>query len=238
LTLSSREASATRPSQPDRPRLTAPLVVAFGIVLTAGVLHGIGTDRWRPSPELETAAGRLQSLPERAGNWQARPIEMDAEMLRRAGAEGHWLRRFTNSRSGASITIVLLCGRTGQMAVHRPEDCYRSAGYEMIGPAEPYLLPACSECGAAAFWTARFDKEASAGSLQLRIFWSWLADGRWQAPASPRLAFAGLPVLYKLYAVRETTGPEGSIEDDPCIDLLRQLIPELTNSLAPTEPPE
>ena len=45
-------------------------------------------------------------------------------------------------------------------------------------------------------------------------------------------------MLYKLYAVPETTGSECSVEDDPCIDLLRQLIPELTNSLAPTEPPE
>jgi hypothetical protein len=207
-------------------------------VLTAGVLHGIGTDRWHASQELEIAAARLQRLPEQTGDWQARPVQMDAEALRRAGAEGHWLRRFTNRSSGASVTIVLLCGRTGHMAVHRPEDCYRSAGYEMIGSAEVCLLPGSSEHGATAFWTARFDKQATAGPLQLRIFWSWLADGRWQAPNSPRLAFAGLPVLYKLYAVRETTGPEGPIDDDPCIDLLRRLIPELTNSLATTELPE
>jgi hypothetical protein len=228
-------------------------LVALVIVVAAGAWHGIGTERWRKSEELGPAVARLSDLPERVGDWQARPVDMDAQALRQAGAEGHWLRRFANPRATSSVTIVLLCGRTGQMAVHRPEDCYRGAGYEMAAPATQYQLPPHPTLSPAegervgrgggpdgepaAFWTACFHKQDAAGPVQLRIYWSWFAGGRWQAPDSPRLAFAGLPVLYKLYVVCEAGEPAGPITNDPCIDLLRSLVPELTKALAATDPP-
>lgn len=216
--------------QTKRPTRVAPLLVALGVVLAGGLLHGIWTDRWHESGELEVAVALLRLLPEQVGDWPAHPVDLDAQALRQAGAAGHWVRRFTNARTGTSVTIILLCGGTRHMAVHRPEDCYRGAGYEMAGPAASVTLP--NEVAPAAFWTARFGKQDAAGAVQLRVFWSWLADGRWQAPDSPRLAFAGFPVLFKLYAVREITGPLGPIEDDPCLDLLRRLVPELTNTLS------
>jgi hypothetical protein len=178
------------------------MLVALGVVLAAGLVHGILTNRWSKSQELEAAVSRLRLLPEQVGAWQARPVDLDSRALQQAGAEGHWLRRFTNARTGASVTIILLCGGTGNMAVHQPEDCYRGAGYEMAAPASSYALPSEGKDSTGTLWTARFRKEDAAGSVQLRIWWSWLADGRWQAPDSPRLAFAGFPVLYKLYAVR------------------------------------
>jgi len=211
---------------------SAPVLAGLVIVIAAGAWHGIRTERWQESGALEAAVARLDDLPEQVGDWQARPVEADERALRRAGAAGHWLRRFTNARTSTSVTIVLLCGRTGQMAVHRPEDCYRGAGYEMAGVPVPFPLSLAPDDAMADFWTACFRKEAASGPVQLRILWSWLGDGRWRAPESPRLAFAGIPVLYKLYAVREMAGLAESIDDDPCTDLLRLLIPELTKLLA------
>ncbi|HMF12113.1 MAG TPA: exosortase-associated EpsI family protein [Gemmataceae bacterium] len=217
-----------------RPSPVVPLVVALGVVVAAGTWYGLTTERWQKSEELEAAVSRLRELPEHIGDWQARPVEMDARALRQAGAEGHWVRRFTHSRTGASVTIILLCGRTGQMAVHRPEDCYRGAGYEISSPATPYASRSEKGDAESRFWTACFRKQDASGPVQLRIFWSWLASDAWQAPDSPRLAFAGLPVLYKLYAVHELVGP---IEDDPAIDLLHRLVPPLTELLAIRQPP-
>jgi len=215
-----------------------PLLIALGVVLGTGFLHGIWTERWRKSEELQAAVAWLDGLPEQVGDWQASAIEMDPRALQQAGAEGHWLRRFTRARTGSTITIILLCGRTGKMAAHRPEHCYRGAGYETSAPAVKCDVSLGPDVPAADFWTARFRKDDVAGPVQLRIFWSWLASDSWQAPDSPRLAFAGVPVLYKLYAVRELSGPPDRIEDDPCLDLLRLLIPVLTKSLSSPQLPE
>ena len=68
--------------------------------------------------------------------------------------------------------------------------------------------------------------------MQLRIFWTWFGDGTWQAPDSPRLTFAHLPVLYKLYVVRELPPRPERLEQDPSLDLLQQLLPALASVLA------
>jgi hypothetical protein len=204
------------------------LLAALGIVLAAGILHGVGTDRWGRSDELQIALSRLHDLPEKVGDWQASTLEMDGSVLRQAGAEGSWLRRFTNTRTGAVVTILLLCGPTRHMAIHQPEDCYRGAGYEMAAPATP--LPMRE--GMDVFWTARFCKPPSSGGEQLRICWSWFADDRWQAPENPRFAFAGVPVLTKLYAIRELNEPAEPAAVDACSDLLRGLVPALTRVLS------
>jgi hypothetical protein len=214
------------------------LLIALGLVLSTGFLHGIWIERWRKSEEPPAAVARLDGLPERVGDWQASSFEMDPRALQQAGAEGHWLRRFTHARTGTAITIILLCGRTGQMAAHRPEHCYRGAGYETSAPAAKCAVPLGPAEPPADFWTARFRKDDATGPVQLRIFWSWLADDSWRAPDSPRLAFAGVPVLYKLYAVRELQGLPERVEEDPCLDLLGSLIPVLTKSLSSPQPPE
>ncbi len=84
---------------------------------------------------------------------------------------------------------------------------------------------------AAHCWTTRFRKEENSGSVQLRIFWTWFGDGGWQAPASPRLTFAHLPALYKLYAVRELPPRQERLEQDPSLDLLQHLLPTLSEAL-------
>jgi len=208
---------------------TVPLLVALAVVLAAGLLHGIGTDRWRQSPDLQFAISRIHDLPERVGDWQAAPLEMDIAELRQAGAEGWWLRRFTNARTGEIVSILLLCGPTRYMAIHRPEDCYRGAGYEIAAPPAPLTISDRADL----FWTARFRKSDAIGVSQLRICWSWFADGRWQAPDSPRLTFAGIPVLYKLYAICELSEPTEPTTGDSSVELLRLLVPELSRLLSP-----
>lgn len=216
---------------------SAPLLVAIVVIVGAGFIHGMWTERWSSSQELDDAVARLEGLPERVGAWHAQPIEIDAKALKQAGAAGHWLRRFTHTRTGATVTIILLCGRTGQMAVHRPEHCYRGAGYEMSAPPAHKTLDFVKQ-GSAQLWTARFVKDDPASPVQLRIFWSWFADGAWRAPESPRLAFAGKSVLFKLYAVHELTGPAQRVEDDPCLDLLHALLPEIARSISSFPQPD
>src|SRR5262249_8483726 len=125
----------------DRKWRLTPLLLGLAVVLGAGALHGVWTERWHTTTDLEAAVARLDARPDEVAEWRGQPFQIDERVLRQAGAEGHWLRRFSHTKTGATVTIVLLCGRTGQMAVHRPEDCYRGAGYEIQGAAVRRTIP-------------------------------------------------------------------------------------------------
>jgi len=212
---------------------TAPLLTALAILLGTGLVHGLWTGRWQKSAVLEAAAGRLDGLPTEFGDWQSEPAEESVEDLPQSGAEKWWVRRFTSRRTQQTVLVILLCGRTSAMVAHRPENCYSGAGYELVGAPGNYVVRSSDGKSLGDFWTGKFVKEESVGSVQLRIFWSWLAGGDWQAPAAPRWTFAGQPYLYKLYVSRDTNFRPEKLEDDPAVDLMRHLVPALTERLAP-----
>src|SRR5580765_3646194 len=110
-----------------------PLFVAFAVVLVSGLAHGVWTQRWQPARELEEACTRLYAVPLKAGPWQGNNLEGDPDAFRQARAAGYWTRRYSKDAADAPITVILMCGRAGHMAVHTPDICYRGAGYEMLG---------------------------------------------------------------------------------------------------------
>jgi hypothetical protein len=205
--------------------------VGMAVVIASGVVDGAWTQRWQTSAALETAAGKLQGLPERVGCWQARPADLDRDALDMAGAKSWWVRRFTNERTGSSVLVILLCGRAGPLSVHKPETCYTSAGYTLTTAPVRYTIRADSEAAPAEFWTGVF-KKPEVGGQQLRIFWSWYGGESWRAADNLRWTFAQLPALYKLYVIRETTGQPGRLDDDPAAAFLRLLLPELSRTLS------
>ncbi len=199
--------------------------------------HGSGSwsvdRRWQKSADLKAAADRLHDLPTEFGEWCSRPDEQSVEGLEETRAEGWWIRRFTSRRTRQSVLVMLLCGRAAAMVAHRPENCYSGAGYELEGAPAQYAIRQARGEPLGEFWTGQFVKEEAVGKTQLRIFWSWLAEGTWQAPSAPRWTFRGQPYLYKLYVLRDSTDRPNRLDNDPTVDLLRQLIPRLTERLAP-----
>jgi hypothetical protein len=83
----------------------------------------------------------------------------------------------------------------------------------------------------AEFWTADAKKQKSTELSRLRIFWAWNGGDGWQAADNPRLAFVQYALLYKLYLVRELPAAGDLPDDDPCVELLYLLLPELQRAL-------
>ena len=84
---------------------------------------------------------------------------------------------------------------------------------------------------AAEFWTTDMVRTRAAEQTRLRVFYAWTAAGPWAAPDAPRVTFAGVPVLYKLYLLRDLPGGDTPLADDPCLDFFKRLQPELRNGL-------
>jgi hypothetical protein len=207
------------------------VVTALAILIPCGILHGLWTDRWVLSEEPGTSAAKLSGLPLTIGEWDGREIEIDSQERAMKKIAGYLVRRYENRLNGSAVSVLLVCGRPGPVSVHPPDVCYAGSGYELAAPPLRCSVPSGSASQPAEFWAASFLKQESAVPVQLHIFWAWSATGVWKAPDNPRLAFAGSPVLYKLYVLREGTSDGVPLEDDPCKEFIQRLLPELVKTL-------
>src|SRR5262245_20525708 len=114
-----------------------PRVVVTGLgvvaVLAGGVVHGLWPGRWEASDGPGAAAARLASVSGELGAVRGEPL--DERDRAPAGAAGCLCRRHVNRWTGAAVTVYLLCGRPGPVAIHPPDACYWAAGYEVSTPA-------------------------------------------------------------------------------------------------------
>lgn len=211
-----------------------PIVAAIAVVLSSGVAQGLWSHRWIASRDLEIAVTRLDRVAMKVGDWEGQDQEFDRRQLEQAEIDGYVMRRYKHRRSGASVSVLLVCGRTGPIAVHSPDICYAGAGYVLAADPVRKAVELAGSGPPAEFWRGDFAKQHALAPLNLRIYWSWSNGGPWKAPDNPRLAFAGSPVLYKLYVIHESSGGAArSADTDPGVVLIQALLPGLAKSLRP-----
>jgi Protein of unknown function (DUF3485) len=202
-------------------------LAAIAILLTSGVLyHSLAKD----SELLDAAAARVALVPKVIGAWQAQDEATDDRAFEQTGAKGYWTRQYVNQETKASVLVILMCGRTGKMAVHTPEVCYSGAGYELHDQPASCAIQNERSSEVAHFWTAQFTKKAG----RLRLYWAWNARGSWEASPAPRWQFRGDPFLYKLYVSRDVSQQSAvAPEADVTAEFLRRFVPELNRTLFP-----
>jgi hypothetical protein len=204
-----------------------PLYTAFALVTLSGVVNGFWTDRWSTSQAATDAAARLRQVPLTAGEWQGE--DLPDEQTQAEPIAGTLYRRYVNRATGAVVSVALVCGLPGPVSIHTPDVCYRAGGFEVAAPL-PFKLEGGP--GPTKFLTADLHKKKAAEEIHQRIFWSWCAAGNWKVPGNPRREFARQSVLFKLYLVRQLSSKNEPLgQDDPCADLLRQLLPQLRRTL-------
>lgn len=202
-------------------------ITALTLLFAVGLVHGLWTERWSASAALEHASAQVDRVPLHIGDWQGAETESDAGLFALAGARSYWTRTYTDRRSGGTVLAILMCGRSGKMAVHTPDICYRGAGFDLFDAPTRVVLRDDADDELGSFWSARFAKTSTAAD-DLRLYWAWNGGDGWQASANPRWEFRGRPYLYKLYVSHETTGQR---DLDPSAEFLRQLLPVLKETL-------
>jgi hypothetical protein len=207
-----------------------PIAVVIVLVGAAGYVQGVWTGRWSKSDVLAKAVARMSNIPLTAGDWVGQELPTNPRELAIAGAEGCVSRKYTNRRTGAVVTMMLLCGPAGPLSVHTPDVCYSGSGF--VEAADPIRHTLDGDADAQ-FLARRFRKEAVT-PIHLRVLYGWsAANAKWDAPENPRLTYAGQPVLYKLYLNRELAQPNEAMESDPILNLLRALRPQLRAAILP-----
>lgn len=198
------------------------LALAAGVILiAAAVVHGNRTDRWGTPADLLAAVDRLQAVPLTVGDWDGVATEMTPEQVAAANIAGYVSRKYTHRYDRTEVSLLILCGRPGPVAVHPPEVCYGANGFAM-GPVQ--AEPVGADQGV---WQTDFTRTSGGVVEKLRVRWAW-NDGRgWVAATSPRTDFARSPLLYKMYLVRQVPAKADEAATAPELDLLKDLLPAL-----------
>jgi hypothetical protein len=221
-----------------------PVLASVVLLLAYGLAEGYWSDRWSLSPELALAPERLASVPLRVGEWEGEEGELDPRQARQGSIHASLLRRYTNRSTGDVLSVLLVCGRSGPIAVHSPEVCLGGSGFALQGKETRQSFPGSGLSGDDAFWVGRFHKPGAAIPEVMEVHWSWNARGDWQAVKGPRLFFARDRLLYKLYVTRAISRPDGppsggteatAKERNPAHELLTVFLPEAKRSLFPEE---
>lgn len=207
-------------------RIALPMTGFLILVCSAGAVHGIWTDRWKPSPALQDAMAKIETVPVSFGDWTGTNNEIEPESMARAGIRGYVFRTYRHSRTGLELSVLLVCGQGGPISVHTPDVCYAGNGYQIAVGQRRLTVGEGSE-----FWSGQFSKPDAIVPERLQFYWAWSSNAaRWQAPENPRWNLARYPAVFKLYIVRNLT-QKGKVDDEPVRDFLIAFLPELEKTL-------
>src|SRR5438105_122386 len=89
---------------------------ALVLVLGSGLVYGLSTGRWAPPTPPPGMSGVFERIPLTIGDWQGEPVESD---IRGAGPIlGNIERRYWNQKTREVVTVSLVCGKPGPVAIH------------------------------------------------------------------------------------------------------------------------
>ena len=175
---------------------------------------------------MSDAAEKLESLPRQFGDWEAcgeRRLDENTEKMLECA--GHISRRYVNRRTNAEISMIVLLGPSGPIAVHTPEICFSSRDYETKQAREAIQIDDQNQLWNVTFRSLKLDAES------LSVYYGWSVGDKWAAADDPRYDFAGSPYLYKIQlAGTATLGNAGKSNDD-CRVFLSDFLPVLKKHL-------
>ncbi len=216
-----------------------PALAALALLLSAGVVHGLWTERWARSKAIDVWTKELEKVPTSFGDWESTSQELDKDVLEAGEIDGYLMRRYRNTRNDQAIDVLIVCGRPGPISVHTPEACYGGSGY--VATEKAKLVPANPAVAAEYwptaddFWAIDFSKEEATRTEKLRILYAWNTGSGWKGASRARFEFAGSPALYKMYIVRVLGDQAPDLSSsDPSIEFVREFLPVLDETLKPT----
>jgi hypothetical protein len=217
-------------------KLVLPVALAAILIALHAIPQGIWSRRWGQrdvTEEQKAFAARLENIPTSFGDWDSVAMKVSDRELEASGSIGSFSRRFQNRISPEKIVqVFIVCGNSYDVTMHTPDQCYVLSGFEETETPQPYVVPGKV---ASEFTTNRFRRSSTLdGPQHLRIFWSFSSDGEWVAPSTPKFSLMSAPALYKIYAITEVVGDNGTrAGESPAVPFLQEFMPLLSSALFP-----
>ncbi len=191
------------------------IAILAAIALTVGpaVLQGRYSNRWGTPVDLTLAGEQLHQFPRELGPWQnledERPLS-DA-VCQELGLVEHFHRQYVHTATGERMHVLLMVGPPGRLVRHPPDVCYANRANEQLGDSE--MLDVSGGRQRSQFELLRFRRTAQPVPSEFEVAYAFsVGEGAWAAPTSPRMAYGGEPVLYKLQVLCE--GKSSTMQED------------------------
>lgn len=193
--------------------------------LVAGWLHGSVTTGWGNQAMARSATEQLsRPLPEQVGNWKLRgkdvPLEPGVQEMLKCSASVN--RVYVHTQTGDLISVAVLLGPSGPIAVHTPEICYSGVDFDVSSERQKTNIKD-AEGKEHAFWEVTV-KAKGPDAYSQRVLYGWSTGTVWEATGKPRFAFGGAPYLYKLQLAAPPAKRTDLEDFDPCEDFLSQFL--------------
>ena len=190
------------------------LLLVIGLLLVSTLVHGWLSGRWYVAKDLYQAGAKLDELPKQIGAWQQIESDsLDDSVTKMLQCYGSIVREYRHGDTGEQVTIALLLGPRGPIAVHTPDICYSSVGTKQVGERTSKAVDQHR------LWVSEFAQSPSPAAT-FEVWYGWSDGGKWVAAENPR--FWMTPTLYKIQLV----GMVESESSQPCRDFLKELLPQ------------
>ena len=178
--------------------------------------------------ETKTCPFPLTEIPTVLGTWHATGAEahLDPETLRLAGSSDHILRSYTDSKSGETVSLLVVYGLAHSVFGHTPELCYPSSGYQAVGKRVDHEFTLPGSVTPVKYRSLYFTKTVASVTQSIEVSWSFWHAGSWLPDVQDRWKlFRSSPALFKIQVQGAVTG---ITSDHPPVE---SLIKELTQEI-------
>ncbi len=179
---------------------------------------------WSNRSELKMHLESLEGIPDQIGDWVCSSTEDLPENAKRIlNCHGFINRSYWNAKTGATVTVAVLYGPRGPIAVHTPDVCYSGIGTNPV--ADRRSVEIKTEDHSDRFWTINFTRGAEM-TPSLEVWYAWSDGGPWVASEHPRFWLTD-----SLYKIQLAGTPGKDQAESDCKTFLRDLIPVLRQRL-------
>lgn len=193
---------------------------ALALILLGGVAHGVLSNRWGVSENIQALGTQLNSIPMEIGPWKCSEegkIE-DRVIYEILQANGYISRVYVHQSTAEAINVFLVFGPKGPIAVHTPEICYSARAVTQT--SERQAVPADYDGKDGQLWKLGFETN-SIDKRKMTVYYGWTEGGAWQAAKSPR--FWRTDYLYKIQTSCQAVGKK----EDSTDEFFRVFLPEV-----------
>jgi len=203
------------------------VLLAMGLTVASGAVIGKMSNRWGPSQDSLAAAKKLEELPEEFGNWKLKSSEkMSGEVVKMLECSGYISRVYVNQESGEKVSLAVILGPSGPIAVHTPEVCFSSRDHKTLESRKPTAVGDSND----RFWAMTFEANDLSANL-IRVYYGWTPGNHWAATKNPRVSLARYPYLYKIQLASDLPAGTDITSNDPCKNFLEDFIPVMKEYL-------
>lgn len=212
------------------------LVMACAIValtVPATLFHGYLLHRWGDHQELVWKTQALSQLPQEFGQWRhvadGRPIV--PHLQQQLELRGYLHRVYEHEATGQRVSLLVLVGPSGPLVRHPPEICYQARANRLLKSRPLTVMAGVRESN---LRLLRYESNASF-EADFFVAYAFGLRGTWRAPDSPRRAYAGEPVLYKLHVLTEASSEGTESVPQGMVEFLSELLPTLNETTMPAD---